>query len=274
MGTALAFDTRTGNSEKPDSTWRAWQPVSGNVVSEPSRYVQWRARLSSEFPDRTPTLERVDLYYTIANRPPAIKKLDVAALPMDDARKGAAKTTRAVTWEATDPDADSLRYELFFRREGETSWQRVAKDVTDSKFELDTRALADGWYELRLVASDRFDRIEQYSLSTELITRPFLVDNTAPTISDLRVTGRSSLDIRHSTLSLSFTATDALSPIVSCRVTTNAGDWQPAEPVDALFDSLTERFSVEIPAQPGPGTIAVWVADAQGNVGSARAPIR
>lgn len=273
-GTSLDFDTRSGYSETPDSTWHNWVAARGAVASEPARFIQWRARLATQFPDRTPEVRRVDLNYGIANRPPVIRKLEIAALSLDDARKGAAKPTRTVTWEATDPDDDSLDFDLFFRREGETGWQRVAHDISDNKFDLDTRALADGWYELRLLASDRIDRVPGTSDSTEFISKPFTVDNTAPVVSDLRVTGRSSLDISHSTLAVSFTVSDALSPVVSCRVTSNAGDWQPAEPKDGLFDSTTETFSVELAAPPGPATIAVIAADAQGNIATARTQVR
>ena len=273
-GTSLAFDTRSGFSETPDSTWHNWVAASGAVASEPARFIQWRARFATQFPDRTPEVRRVDLYYGIANRPPVIRKLEVAALALDDARKGAAKPTRTVTWEATDPDDDSLDFDLFFRREGEAGWQRVAHDISDNKFDLDTRALADGWYELRLLASDRIDRVPGISDSTEFISKPFTVDNTAPVISDIHASAKSTIANRQSTIVVSFTVSDALSPIVSCRVTSNAGDWQPAEPKDGLFDSVTETFSVELAAPAGPATIAVIAADAQGNIATARTQIR
>jgi outer membrane protein assembly factor BamB len=284
MGTALAFDTRSGNSTNPDSTWNDWREATGSVASEPARFIQWRARFSSEFPNRTPSLQRTELYYGIANRAPLVRRLDVAAVSLDDARKGAAKPTRTITWEAVDPDSDSLRYELYFRREGESGWQRVAKDITDSKFDLDTRALADGWHELKLAASDRVDQVEQSALTTEFTSRPFLVDNTTPAISDIRVSARKSgssspstpglLESSNPVVIVSFTATDALSPIAASRVTTNAGEWQPAEPVDGIFDSMTERLSVQVRIAPGDNTIAVWAADAQGNIGTARAQMR
>ncbi len=268
-GTSLSFETRSGNSAAPDSTWNPWQPVQGRVAAAPARFLQWRALLATEFPDRTPLLSRVDIYYEIANRAPAIRKLEVAPLTAVDARKGVARPTRTVTWEATDPDSDSLSYRLYFRAEGDKNWQPVSREITEPRFELDTRAIADGWYELRLTASDAPDRPRQSAQTSEFISRPFLVDNTAPVISDLRATRKPSAG-QESTITLSFSATDALSVIAACRVTTNVGEWQPIMPADTIFDSSTERFETTLQLGPEASTIAVWVADAQGNVGTAR----
>src|SRR5262249_5733898 len=48
---ALEMSTRSGNTEKPDTTWSAWSPglaTPGDVKSPPARYVQIRARYSRD----------------------------------------------------------------------------------------------------------------------------------------------------------------------------------------------------------------------------------
>jgi hypothetical protein len=104
------------------------------------------------------------------------------------------------------------------------------------------------------------------------VSRPFLVDNTAPVITGLvssLLSPASSLLCR-----VSFSAQDALSPIAAARVSVNAGDWVTLEPQDHVFDSGTESFSADVKLAPGGNVVSVWVADAQGNVGAARTSIR
>jgi len=276
-GTGLEFATRSGNSEKPDSTWSQWASAAPRIASPSRRYIQWRCRMRTSFPNLTPELRRVDVYYRSANLAPVIKKLDVAQPSLDDAAKGVNKPSRQVTWDATDPDSDSLAFELFFREESETSWQKVARDITDSRLDLDSRSLPDGWYELKLVASDEPTEASGDALTAERVTRPFVIDNTAPAITSLTsslLSPPASLRCR-----INFSAHDALSPIAAARVSVNAGDWVTLEPQDHIFDSVTENFSadVRLPSRvPGRSSsvVSVWVADAQGNVGAARTTVQ
>jgi outer membrane protein assembly factor BamB len=277
VGTGLAFETRSGNSEKPDSTWSDWTQAAPQIASPSRRYVQWRCRLRTSFPSLTPELNRVDVYFRSANLAPVIKKLEIAQPTLDDATKGTNKPTRQVTWDATDPDSDSLSFEVFFREERETSWLKVGRDITDSRFDLDTRSLPDGWYELKLVASDQPTQPVGAALTAERVSRPFLVDNTAPVITGLT---SSLLSPSSSHLCrISFLARDALSPIAATRVSVNAGDWVTLEPQDHIFDYVAESFSADIRLTSSvlglPSfVVSVWVADAQGNVAAARTAVR
>jgi sugar lactone lactonase YvrE len=269
-GTELAFDTRSGNSEKPDSTWSEWTQATARIASPSRRYIQWRCRMRTSFPNRTPELGRVDVYFRTANLAPVIKKLDIAQPSLDDAVKGVNKPSRQVTWEATDPDSDSLSFELFFRDEPENSWQKVGRDITDNRYELDSRSLPDGWYELKLVASDEPTEPAGIALTAERVSRPFLVDNTAPAVAGLEA---GTPDPKTGLSRVTFSAQDALSPIAAARVSVNAGDWMTLEPRDHIFDSVTESFSTDVKLAPGENVVSVWVADAQGNVGAARTTV-
>ncbi|MEO0082680.1 MAG: hypothetical protein ABIL25_10415, partial [candidate division WOR-3 bacterium] len=153
-GTALLFDTRSGDAEEPDSTWTEWQETSEFVRSPSGRFVQWRARLYSNFPALTPRLQQIDLYYCIPNRPPLITKFDVTVVNLADARAGKADPVRSLSWELSDPDSDSLALEVLFSRDDYTGrWQTLAKDLAGTGYELDTRMLPDGWCRFKLVAS-------------------------------------------------------------------------------------------------------------------------
>lgn len=254
-GTALLFDTRTGNSERPDSTWSPWQPARDKVNSPPGRFLQWRAKLFTTFPGLTPELERVEIYYAAVNRPPFISRLEIAPLPETEARKGNAQPRRTVSWDASDPDDDSLIFQLFITPAEEDRWQQLSKDLTGTSYDLDTRTLPDGWYRLRLVASDGGDRPANSALTQEYQTPPFIIDNTPPVITGLKVS-------RHRA---EWKVSDILSTIISCRVSVNAGPWLPIEPRDGIFDSPEEVFSCPIQSTSGRSTIAVWATDASGN---------
>ncbi|HEX2660862.1 MAG TPA: hypothetical protein VHU40_21420, partial [Polyangia bacterium] len=69
QGADVTFETRSGNTAKPDAGWSAWQPTAskatdanggaGAVVSPPARYLQYQARLAS----RKGRLRGVTAYY-------------------------------------------------------------------------------------------------------------------------------------------------------------------------------------------------------------------
>ncbi|MEO0069222.1 MAG: hypothetical protein ABIK18_00290 [candidate division WOR-3 bacterium] len=260
-GTEIHLDTRSGNRELPDSLWTNWQEAKGKIASPPARFIQWRCRLYSNLSNASPELERVDIYYQGVNRPPVISRLEINPVSEPDARRGNAQPKRQITWEAQDPDYDSLVYQLYLKPEEETSWLELKKDLAEPRYELDTRTIPDGWYRLRLVALDAPDRPEKIALSAERVSLPFAIDNTPPVISEIGVSGNRA----------SWKVSDNLSTIVACRISINAGDWQPLEPEDGIFDSSEERFSTTFAPIKGINTIAVWATDAQGNAVTRRA---
>jgi len=263
-GTEIQIDTRSGNNELPDSLWTTWQEIKGKTLSPPARFIQLRCRLYSNFPNNSPELERVDIYYSSVNRPPVISKLEISQPSEPLARRGSAQPKRQVTWDADDPDSDSLIFELYLQPERETSWIVLAKNLAEPRYEFDTRTIPDGWYRLRLVALDAPDHSDKTAKRSERLSAPFSVDNTPPLLSEIRVFGNR----------VSWTVRDNLSPIVSCRISFNAGDWQPLEPEDGIFDSSEEHFSSAFQPIKGINTIAVWATDAQGNSVACRRVVR
>jgi len=263
-GTELAIDTRTGDSEEPDSTWSDWAPVRGIAASPPARFIQWRARLSSRFPDRTPRLDRVDLFYAVPNRAPVITELAVGELEPGDAEAGRAKPVREITWTAEDPDGDSLAYTLHFRGRDEATWKELESDIAGASFSLDTRTLPDGSYLLRLKADDSPARPGTETRIAERTTPSFLIDNTPPTVSGIRVDGTK----------VSCSADDRHARIAAARVSVNAGPWQPLGPADGILDSGRETMEGTVELRSGNNTVAVWCSDSHGNVATYQTSVR
>ena len=118
------------------------------------RFIQYRVKLSTTDPRRSPELRSVSLSYRTANLAPEITRLDVPDLSTAD---GAARQTRLnLRWEATDPNDDDLNYTLKVRKEGWPEWIRLdSEPLTEKTFAWDTTAFPSGSYRLKLTASDR-----------------------------------------------------------------------------------------------------------------------
>ena len=89
-GTAVAFEVRTGNTPTPDGTWSAFASIAnGADIPGTSRYIQYRATLSSTDPALTPSLASVSLGYA-AGGP------NVAPVATNDSYSTARNTTLVV----------------------------------------------------------------------------------------------------------------------------------------------------------------------------------
>ena len=68
-GTGVALSVRTGNTAAPDATWSAFSPIasSGGDVPGSSRYLQYRAQLSTTDPAVTPTFSDMSVAYSTAS---------------------------------------------------------------------------------------------------------------------------------------------------------------------------------------------------------------
>lgn len=100
-GTAVAIQTRSGNTASPDATWSGYQPLgAGGAIQSPSgRFIQYRALLSTGDAHVTPSLDRVDLTYDIDTIGPRVA-----------VRRTRVSGTRAeVTF--TSPDLDIVRFQ-------------------------------------------------------------------------------------------------------------------------------------------------------------------
>ena len=66
-GTAIAYQTRTGDSATPGAGWSPWQPLTagGAVQSPPARYLQYQATLTRDSAATTPSLDRVTVDFEV-----------------------------------------------------------------------------------------------------------------------------------------------------------------------------------------------------------------
>ena len=86
-GTGITFETRSGGTATPGTTWSGWQAVgSGGAIASPAaRFIQYRARLTSSSGRVTPTLQRVQIGYGAGtDRPPVGGTVSIAAGRAED----------------------------------------------------------------------------------------------------------------------------------------------------------------------------------------------
>ncbi len=296
-GAALSLSVRAGNSDKPDATWSAWMPVGADGGARPpvARFFQWKADLKASPKGASPVLERVELAYAERNSRPVLENLTLLEpgavfarggtgvgvlsvanpdesgiysgleTPRDGVGEGPGKRLfrkgyRTLTWKGTDPNGDTLRYEVEARREESSTWFPVRKDLEDTYLSFDTTALSDGRYRFRVTASDRLSQPESEALTAREETGVVLVDNTPPV---LKVESKK---VEGDAVVVTVLATDALSPVTKGEGAVNADRWRLLPAEDGAADSPVEKFVFRIPKPAGPAVLSVRVLDAMGNV--------
>lgn len=295
-GQAVRARLRTGNSGEPDEHWSDWSAwvtdAAGAPVELPAgRFAQFGAELSASPGAGTPGLLQVSVSYLQDNRRPRIEKMAVNGESMlgQVERNGGASRGRApsaspprarsprqqeaptaqlaVAWQASDPNEDELAYELHYRGLDEAEWKAIEDDLRDANSHVwDTSRVPDGYYLLKLVASDRPSRPGPDALADERVTVPVLVDNRGPSVLHLKAARNPD-----GSLELTGTAQDELSSITKIEVSRNSGEWEPVFPDDGLFDSPQEPFRFTTGAlEPGEHVFVFAAADANENAGSGK----
>ncbi len=81
VGTAISLSARTGDTAVPDGSWTAFAPVagSGTTVGGMSRYIQYRADLSTSDPATTPVLEALSIACVTCDPTPPAAIADATA---------------------------------------------------------------------------------------------------------------------------------------------------------------------------------------------------
>jgi len=273
----LILQTRSGNTEEPDETWSAWSTdatAAGPIRSPQARFLQIRARF-----DRDPnaSLRAVTAYFLPQNQRAYVTEVRLegankaATTKMRAERQGAiskASTSYKLAWTVENPDDDRLRYRLRYRQDGQRVWRDILRSdqmLTKNQHPWETESIADGWYIVRVEASDEMDNPDALALSDTEDSEPLRIDNHAPRVEQLRF-ARNHLTGR---------AVDGLGPIARLEYAVDGGDWVAFFPSDDLFDTATEPFDVDLSAlAPGAHIVSVRASDLSGNTASSETQIR
>lgn len=272
----VTFETRSGNTAKPGVGWSEWQRPSnvgkqgggmqsGKVTSPAGRY--WQLRVA--FEDADASISRITSFYAPTNQ--ATKIEDVTIEPASKESQPTLKDLAAkprspvlrLKWKIDNGDGDDTTYALEVRRDGEANWRPIATGktpLTATTWEWNTETYPDGWYRLRVTASDAAANSPDRALSSSFSTPMFAIDNQRPVIEGLGI------NYPRATAK----ASDAINVISEASYSVDDGPWQLGATDDGLFDDLAEGLRIELPVglSKGTHTLALRVADAAGNVGS------
>ncbi|MFZ5927895.1 MAG: SMP-30/gluconolactonase/LRE family protein [Acidobacteriota bacterium] len=276
-----------------------------NAVSSPNaRYIQWRVEITPGA-GPAPVLDSVAVSYQPQNGRPIVRSIQVtpqwaaaqqakpAASPQQssvaysitvtdtgDTGQATSRGTPTQTisrtgmqqlylsWQADDPDGDTLIYSLYYRGEDEREWKLLKADIRENTFQQDGEVFADGRYFFRVVASDRLANSPQAARESDLVSPPVLIDQTPPRVRILEPVRQGQewvVEIR---------VEDSASPIRRAEYSVNAGPWTVLEAADGITDSREESFSVRLPAEGGERSLVVRAFDVAGNPGLARIVLR
>ena len=302
-GGNVEVQTRSGNGERPDSTWSEWstsyRDASGSQIASPrARFVQWRAVLRSAAGGAPSWMEDVSLAYLPRNVAPEI--LSVTSLPigiglqqvaqlqvdpnleasgLDPSLLGAVaqaaprrlfqRGARSFQWQAEDRNGDTLEYAIYYRSLNESTFRLLKDKLRDNFYTIDGATLADGRYVVRIIASDAPDNPLGQALTGERMSEPFDIDNTPPVV---RAVNNSASGANPRA---SFEVMDATGKVKRADVSINGSLWTPVFPDDGIADGGNERYTVDIPSLgPGEHTISLRAFDGSGNVGTISVTLR
>ncbi len=272
-GTNVELQFRTGSTETPDATWSPWSPPlrSGERPAlPPSRFAQFRLRLSSTRGGATPVVETVKVHWaqrnlgpvweSVETMPPGLvitrtappEDIGIERVPLETQKlipalgyMGAEKRSfrrggQSFVFKVSDPNGDTLQFTLRLLPERgapillEKAWK-------EKFFSFDTLPVPDGRYRLEVTASDAPSAPFNAVLTSAWRTAPFLVDHTPPAVSELSAVPEGE-GVR-----VKFLARDETSTLKEAAISADGERWLQIVPEDRVFDQREERFDVFIP---------------------------
>jgi hypothetical protein len=171
----VELQTRTGNTESPDATWSDWSSpyrnAAGDQIASPrARFIQWKATLRSTASGAQ--LQSTVIAFLPRNQPPEVASLSVLPpgvalqempLSIDPSiassgldpqifglianvppRRFFQKGARTITWQASDPNNDTMVYSLLYRTISDSQWHTLAENLSQSYYTIDGNRLPDG----------------------------------------------------------------------------------------------------------------------------------
>jgi len=178
------------------------------------------------------------------------------------------KGLQTFVWKADDENDDRLQYDVFYRREGDTTWKSLKRGLWDPIFVWDTTSVPDGTYYVKIAASDAPSNSPATALVGELESVSFDIDNTAPHIEVHSA-------VRNGTkATIKFVVRDEQSAVQRVEYSLDASRWRAAFPVDGIADSRLEEFEVTLDELDSARNVIIRATDAMNNVATAVADIK
>jgi sugar lactone lactonase YvrE len=255
-------------------------PAGKTMGIPKARFVQWKADFATTDAKITPVLRDIRLAYLQQNLRPEVLSITVYPLgtvyrkaysadsfagvldsdsgteeQQDQATAAAQAQTdvsqtlgkkeyrhgyQTITWTTADENQDELRYDVYYRPEGEKIWRLLAKDLRDRIFAWDTQTMPDGTYTTKIIVNDSGSNPRELTLSNEKESDSFDIDNSPPRIDVISATRNKGV------INVEVKAQDEYSAIKEMRYSVQPGVWNTIFPIDSINDSPNETYRIEI----------------------------
>jgi len=296
-----AGNTATPDSTWTDWSQPATRAQGEPIRSEKARFLQLRLTLAGKA-GASPVVEAVAAAFQQRNLPPVVKSITVHPAgeafqkpitvsgdpeilgldtdPLSDraaaqrppagsppaitfSRKLYQRGLRTFSWQAEDPNADPLLFDVEYRAVGDERWRPLRTGLEEPVFAWDTATVPNGRYLLRVVASDAPGNPPAFALTGSKASASFEVDNLPPSIvATLDPRGESRIRV---------TVRDDASPVRKLETSIDAGRWEEVHPVDGIADSREESYEIPLaPSKGRPRIVVLRATDLLGNVATAR----
>ena len=297
---AIAVETRTGNTEQPDTTWSPWQPTTREgeahrTHSPPARFLQYRIiprEESAENPPRV-ALRRVRGFHHAPNLAPRITHLRVFPVGFQLQRSEPGQPSvdleqlvrmseperffespqvrrqlRPITdsgqltvlWRVVDPDDDEMRHRLYLKKVGDSDWKLLADNLEETIHSFNTRGFPNGYYHVRVVSTDLPDNDPELAQEGSRVSEVFLIDNASP---ELELLEKSITD-RKATVRLR--ASDPHSVLRKASYQLNGAPPIALRPDEGIFDDRQAEFTLHLDnLRGGDNSLLIEVTDERGN---------
>lgn len=207
-----------------------------------------------------------------APRTPELEKALGEVNPVWRSKKAFEPGAVTLTWQASDPDNDPLRYRIEscpVSTSDCVEWTELARGVESSFYSFDSRWLSDGAYRFRVTADDGATNPSGERRESSAISEEVSIDHRPPEIVDAEVVRQAD-----GQLTLAFTALDLGGRLARAEAAATPGEWQPLVPQDGVDDGVSENYRATMSGSGGDWVVEVRAIDTQGNVTTQRIPIK
>jgi hypothetical protein len=167
-------------------------------------------------------------------------------------------------WRAEDENRDELSYEVQYRREGETAWKPLKRELSDAILVWDTTSVPNGRYVVLVLASDAPSNSPSTALVGAMESTTFEIDNAPPTVTVQAVRREGPRIV------IAFGVRDEHSAVQKAEYSLDGDRWQTVYPRDGIADSRDEQFELALEGEAAARAVIIRATDALNNVASAR----
>ena len=286
-GTSITLVTRTGNTRKPDDTWNKWSEdlttaEGTQIPNADGQYIQWKAKFTTTDTSKAPILKKVTLASAQTNVEPILSSVSIRtggssaqrpSGPQPPGAPGRGSSAPAspkrwkVEWKVADVNRDTLQFTVYYKAVDEENWKLLKKELNAPSYDWDITSIADGKYEVKVVATDKLSNPVGWEKTVEKVSAPVSVDNTDPEVGEIDVDQQAD-----GTFKITCKVSDAMNTVQrAVYKIDNDEQWKVIFPEDGIFDSKEEELLLHTTKLPdGAHSITIRVTDRAQNTATGR----